>query len=75
MAGWEDLIPKYKEYGGPKHSGSDLRIDPFSGGYDTREFVNKPEDALDWCFFWHDVRYYIAKERIGDAPHICRFAS
>ena len=41
MAGWEDLVPKYKEYGGPKHSGAASGWSPFSGRYEIREFGEK----------------------------------
>jgi hypothetical protein len=61
MAGWEDLVPQYGEYGGPGHSGNAPGWNPFTLKYGSREFVNEPEDAVDWCLFWHDVRYSIAK--------------
>ncbi len=61
MAGLEDLVPQYGEYGGPGYSGNARGWDPFSREYGSREYVKVPEDAIDWCFFWHDVRYSIAK--------------
>jgi hypothetical protein len=67
MAGILDGIPKYWYYGGPGHSGSGPAPDPFdltNGDY-KREFVRMPYDALDWIFFWHDIRYSIAKLKGG----------
>jgi hypothetical protein len=53
MAGWENLIPQYKQYGGPGHTGNAFGWNPFSGENRSREFVKQPVDALDWVFFWH----------------------
>lgn len=67
MAGWEDLIRQYKYYGGPGNSGSGMIYNPKTDEYENREFFNVPADDLDKCFFWHDMRYAIAKINGGAA--------
>lgn len=66
MAFW-----KYEAYGGPGISGEGKARDPFSVSTKkrieevpevSRDFVKMPADAVDWCFFRHDVRYALAEK-------------
>jgi len=67
MAGIMDGLLQYRNYGGPGHSGDYLGLDPFTLEDKNREYVLLPADALDWIFFWHDVRYSIARLKGGKA--------
>ncbi|MBN1364165.1 MAG: hypothetical protein JW976_05100 [Syntrophaceae bacterium] len=68
-------IKYYKKYGGPEWSGQESAWDPFSievnangvpTGTAVREFVAMPENALDWCFYWHDVRYKMSEYCVNE---------
>ncbi len=61
---------RYDYYGGPGISGEGKARDPFSVSMEedinkiqkvSRDYVKMPKDAVDWCFFRHDVRYALAE--------------